>query len=99
MLLPNATTDISGISINPLTKFINALTIGKLEAGGTNFSAALASATATIESYYALATDPARLLSDYTASGIGTDAGRLGLVIGALINEDQHSVRLRRADW
>ena len=49
MLLPNATTDILGISINPLTKFINALTIGKLEAGGTNFSAALASATATIE--------------------------------------------------
>ena len=90
VLLPNATTDISGISINPLTKFINALTIGKLEAGGTNFSAALASATATIESYYALSTDPAGLLPDYSVAGVGTEAGKLGLILGALINEDQH---------
>src|SRR5262245_24856716 len=45
VLLPNAATDISGISINPLTKFINALTLGKLETG-IKFNAALSSATA-----------------------------------------------------
>jgi hypothetical protein len=86
VLLPTATADISGISINPL----NALTIGKLEAGGTNFTAALASATATIESYYALTADPGQLLPDYSVAGVGTDAGKLGLILGALINEDQH---------
>lgn len=90
VLLPSATTDISGISINPLTKFINALTLHKIRVGHATFSAALSSATATIESYYGLATDPARLLPDYTESAIGTDAGNLGLILGALINEDQH---------
>jgi len=88
-LLPNATTDISGISINPLTRFVNALTLGKLESG-IKFNAALASATATIESYYALSTDPAQLAPDYSMAGVGTDAGKLGLILGALINEDQH---------
>ena len=88
--MPSATSDISGISINPLTRFINALTLGKLRAGHTTFSAALSSATATIESYYALSTDPAQLLPDYTITGVGTDAGKLGLILGALINEDQH---------
>jgi WD40 repeat protein len=89
VLLSSATTDISGISINPLTKFINALTIGKLEAGA-NFAAALASATATIESYYALSSNPEQLMPDYSVTGVGTDAGKLGLILGALINEDQH---------
>jgi hypothetical protein len=89
VLLPSATTDISGISINPLTKFVNALTVHNIRDNHVTFSAALSSATATIESYYGLATDPARLLPDYTESGIGTDAGNLGLILGALINEDQ----------
>ena len=30
------------------------------------------------------------MLPDYTVAGIGTDAGKLGLILGALINEDQH---------
>ena len=90
VLLPGAATDISGISINPLTRFIRALTIGRLRAGNTTLRTALSSATATIESYYGLSADPARLLPDYTAAGVGTDAGRLGLILGALINEDQH---------
>ena len=84
------TSDVAGISINPLTRFVNALTIGRLRAGHITFAAALSNATATIESYYSLSTDPARLLPDYTVSGIGTDAGKLGLILGALINEDQH---------
>jgi Kelch motif/Galactose oxidase, central domain len=90
VLLPGATSDLSGISINPLTRFVNALTIGRLQAGHTTFAAALTNATATIESYYSLSTDPGRLLPDHTVSGIGTDAGKLGLILGALINEDQH---------
>jgi hypothetical protein len=90
VLLPSATSDIAGISINPLTRFVNALTIGRLQTGHTTFAAALTNATATIESYYSLSTDPGRLLPDYTVSGIGTDAGKLGLILGALINEDQH---------
>jgi Kelch motif len=90
VLLPGANSDLSGISINPLTRFVNALTIGRLQTGHTTFAAALANATATIESYYSLSTDPGRLLPDYTVSGIGTDAGKLGLILGALINEDQH---------
>jgi hypothetical protein len=90
VLLRSATIDISGISINPLTRFVNALTIGRLQAGHSTFAAALSNATATIESYYSLSTDPGRLLPDYTVSGIGTDAGKLGLILGALINEDQH---------
>jgi hypothetical protein len=90
VLLPNATTDIAGISINPLTKLVNGLAIGKLRAGHTTFNAALTGATTTIESYYALSTDPARLLPDYSVMGIGTDAGKLGLILGALVNEDQH---------
>jgi Kelch motif len=90
VLLPGASTDISGISINPLTRFIRALTMGKLHAGNVTLREALSSATVTIESYYGLSTDPARLLPDYTAAGVGTDAGKLGLILGALINEDQH---------
>jgi len=90
VLLQSATTDISGISINPLAKFVDTLTVGRLRAGHTTSRAALSGATATIESYYALSTDPARLLPDYTVSGIGTDAGNLGLILEALINEDQH---------
>src|SRR5260370_3552417 len=56
VLLPSATMDIAGISINPLTRFVNALTIGRLQAGHTTFAAALTNATATIESYYSLST-------------------------------------------
>jgi hypothetical protein len=90
VLLPSAITDTSGISINPLTTFINALTWTKVRAGQTTFSAALSSATANIELYYGLSTDPRTLTPDYTAVGVGTDAGKLGLILGALINEDQH---------
>jgi len=53
-------------------------------------TAALSSATAKIESYYGLSTDPGTLAPDYTAVGVGTDAGKLGLILGALINDDQH---------
>ena len=49
----------------------------------------LAGATANIEKFYGLTTDPARIIPNYTSSGLNTDAGNLGLILGALINEDQ----------
>jgi hypothetical protein len=90
LLLPARATSLSGISINPMTTFIDALAHGRLNAGGTTLTSALSSATAKIESYYGLSTDPGALAPDYTAVGVGTDAGKLGLILGALINEDQH---------
>jgi hypothetical protein len=90
LLLPARATSLSGISINPMTTFIDALARARLNAGGTTLTAALSSATAKIESYYGLSTDPGTLAPDYTAVGVGTDAGKLGLILGALINEDQH---------
>ena len=101
LLLPARATSLSGISINPMTTFIDALARARLNAGGTTLTAALSSATAKIESYYGLSTDPGTLAPDYTAVGVGTDAGKLGLILGALIDEDQHlcSARASRADW
>jgi hypothetical protein len=89
-LLANPVNTNSGISINPLSEFVSSLTIGKLTAPGANFNAALFSAIATIESAYGLAHDPATIVPSYTAQAIGTDAGNLGLALGALINEDQY---------
>src|SRR5690348_7999297 len=88
-LLPSATTDIANISINPLTKFVDALAVARVQSGHRAFDAALSGARATIESFYALSTNPARLLPDYSVAGIGTDAGNLGLILGALVSEDQ----------
>ncbi|MGO9060125.1 MAG: kelch repeat-containing protein [Candidatus Binataceae bacterium] len=88
-LLGSVAGNISGISINPLSNFVDSMTVGKLKAGGITFANALAGATANIEKFYGLTTDPARIIPNYTSSGLNTDAGNLGLVLGALINEDQ----------
>jgi hypothetical protein len=93
VLLADVTGSMSGISLNPLTKFVNNMTVGMLTHpnGPTlNFATALANATSAIEADYGLATDPSTILPDYTAAGIGTDAGNLGLILGGLINLDQH---------
>jgi len=47
-LLPSASSNIAGISINPLTDFVNSLTVGKLRIAGTTFASAYGSAVATI---------------------------------------------------
>lgn len=88
-LLGSVTGNISGISINPLSNFVDSMTVGKLKAGGITFANALAAATANIEKFYGLTADPARTIPNYTSSGLNTNAGNLGLVLGALINEDQ----------
>jgi hypothetical protein len=96
-LLGVVTGSLSGISLNPLTKFVNNVTVGTLThpASGkapVDFATALANATTTIETDYGLKSDPAMLMPDYTAGGIGTDAGNLGLILGGLINLDEHLV-------
>ena len=37
-----------------------------------------------------MSSDPATLAPDYTAADVSTDAGKLGLIVGALINEDEN---------
>ena len=88
-LFLTATGSIANISINPLSDFVDSLTTGNLRTPGTAFATAFNSALAKIESDYGLKTNPAQLTPDYTAATVGTDAGNLGLILGAMINEDQ----------
>lgn len=88
-LLASGAKSVSGISINPLTDFVNSLTVRKLTAGGVTFSTALAAAQATVEGLYALTADPAVIAPAYGASSVGTNSGNLGLALGAIVNEDQ----------
>ncbi|HLH76367.1 MAG TPA: kelch repeat-containing protein [Candidatus Binataceae bacterium] len=87
LLLASSESGITGLSLNPLATFVDSRTVGLLSAGGTNFTAALSQAKAEIEKIYGLSSDPGLLQPDYTHSG--TDAANLGLILGALINEDQ----------
>jgi len=95
---PVPNTIIAGIVINPLSEFISSLTIGNLtssskaevKGSASDFEEALTAATTTIEKIYALTADPSTVVPDYTAGSVGTNAGNLGIVLGALINEDQY---------
>ncbi|HZY59841.1 MAG TPA: kelch repeat-containing protein [Candidatus Binataceae bacterium] len=89
-LFANASTSIANISINPLSEFVDLLTQGNLRVPGVTFSTAFAGAVAKIDSYYGLKADPATITPDYTAATLGSDAGNLGLILGAIINEDQY---------
>lgn len=84
LLLGNASANASGLSVNPLSTFVDSRTVGMLTAGGTNFSAALSAATTQIENIYGLSTDPGTLTPSYTTTG--TDGGNMGLTLGELIN-------------
>jgi hypothetical protein len=88
-LVANPITNISAISINPLADFENSITVKKLKAGAT-FANAFGAASFFIKRFYGLVTDPTRIIPSYAFSSPGTDAGNLGLVLGALINEDQY---------
>jgi hypothetical protein len=88
VLLPSLPAGVASVDLNPLTLFIDLSTIADI-AQGMSFSTALSNATAKVEGIYSLASNPDTLTPNYTASGVGTDAGKLGLILGALINEDQ----------
>jgi hypothetical protein len=88
VLLPSVSGNTS-VQINPLTDFINSLVVGKLTHGlAPNLATALSNASAMIQKYYGLHSDPSTLAPDYTVSGIGTDSGNLALVLGALAAEE-----------
>jgi len=90
VLLSGVTANQSGISINPLTEFVNSLALAKLNGGSSpTLADALASATSAIEGDYGLKSDPATLTPNFTVAGVGSDAGNFALALGALINEDQ----------
>jgi hypothetical protein len=75
------------INVNPLTDFIDQMAVVNITKLNQSFVDALSSATSKVEQVYGLSSDPAQLLANYAATG--TDAANLGLILGALINEDQ----------
>jgi hypothetical protein len=87
-LLPNLPKSLSGLSINPLSTFIDALAQGNISKG-QNLATALSNATASIEIDYGISANPATVTPLYTKAAVGTDARRLGLVLGAIVNQDQ----------
>ena len=88
VLLPSLQTSLAGLSINPLTTFVDSLAQGNISRGQV-LATALSNSTASIEQNYGITTDPSTLTPLYTLAAAGTDAGRLGLILGAIVNEDQ----------
>jgi hypothetical protein len=86
LLLPSATANAAGLVLNPLSTFVDTRTVAQVQ-GGTAFITALSNAKTQIEGFYGITTDPGTLLPSYTTTG--TDAANLGLILGALVNEDQ----------
>jgi len=88
LLLPSVGAGIVNLRITPLTTFVDSLAQGNISRG-EDLATAATNSTATIEQYFGISTDPSFLRPLYTSAAIGTDAGRLGLILGALVNEDQ----------
>ncbi|MGC1190409.1 MAG: kelch repeat-containing protein, partial [Candidatus Binatus sp.] len=88
VLVPSLQGNLTGLSINPLTTFVDSLTVGNISRG-QNLATALSNSTASIEQDYGISNDPSGLSPLYTSAAIGTDSGRVGLILGAIVNEDQ----------
>jgi Abnormal spindle-like microcephaly-assoc'd, ASPM-SPD-2-Hydin/Kelch motif/Galactose oxidase, central domain len=88
VLLPSMQNNLLGLEINPLTTFVDSLAQGNISRGQL-LATALTNSRTSIEHDYGITTDPAALPPQYAAAAIGTDAGRLGLILGALVNEDE----------
>jgi hypothetical protein len=86
LLLPSATTNAAGLVLNPLSTFVDTRTVAQVQSG-TEFNTALGNAKFQIQLFYGLSSDPGLLLPSYTSSD--GDEANLGLILGALINEDQ----------
>jgi hypothetical protein len=87
VLLPSAPGGPMTANVNPLTYFIDQMAMININYLHQSFSAALKNATSKVEQVYGLSSNPSQLAADYATSG--TDAANLGLILGALINEDQ----------
>jgi hypothetical protein len=88
VLLPSLPNNLSGLSINPLTTFVDSLAQGNISRGQI-LATALSNSKASIENDYGISTDPSTLTPLYTMAAIGTDSGRLGLILGAIVNEEE----------
>jgi hypothetical protein len=88
ILLASVNATNPPVSINPLSTFIDQRTVALIK-GGTALAAALPQATNEIEKIYGLTSDPGTYNPDYTTANEGTDPDNLGLILGAIINEDQ----------
>jgi hypothetical protein len=86
-LLPSLPKSISGLSINPLSTFVDSLALGNI-AKGQSLATALSNATASIEVDYGVSANPATATPLYTKAAVGTDARRVGLILGAIVNQD-----------
>ena len=89
-LLPSATSNIAGISINPLADSRQLVDRRKAQEWRRHVHERLQQRGCHNQSLYALTGDPARTLPSYVSTAVGSNAGNLGLVLGALINEDQN---------
>ncbi len=90
-LLPSLQSNLSSLSINPLTTFEDSLAQGNILLKGQPLLIALGNSTSSIEQDYGISTDPSTLTPLYTPDAVGTDAGRLALTLGAIVNEDELS--------
>ena len=97
VLVPSLQGNLTGLSINPLTTFVDSLTVGNISRG-QNLATALSNSTASIEQDYGISNDPSGLSPLYTSAAIGTDSGRVGLILGAIVNEDQLACPALRGD-
>jgi N-acetylneuraminic acid mutarotase len=89
-LLPPVDDNVTGISVNPLSTFVYSRAAGRLALGDNpDLLTALGAARVDIEDDFALSTDPATLVPDYTTGDLDSDAGKLGLILGALVTEDE----------
>ena len=88
-LLESVSSGPATVEVNPLTSLIDERAICDLGQNQTPLGTALSNATSKVENIYGLGSDPKSLIPDFSAAGLGTDAGKLGLVVGAIINEDQ----------
>jgi hypothetical protein len=87
VLLPSVNS-IVNLQITPLTTFVDSLAQGNISRG-EDLATAASNATASIDQDYGISGDPSLIRPLYTSAAIGTNAGRVGLILGALVNEDQ----------
>ncbi|MEZ5962239.1 MAG: hypothetical protein R3F56_00205 [Planctomycetota bacterium] len=83
LLLDVGNIDATDLSISPVSAFIDSLTRAKL-AVGQPLPSAHAEARAALQDFYGLATDPERLRPAFASADLGTDAFKLGFVLGGL---------------
>ncbi|MBV8139249.1 MAG: hypothetical protein JO121_27005, partial [Deltaproteobacteria bacterium] len=70
VLLSSLPAGTTSVDINPLTLFIDILTVTNI-GQGMPFSTALSTATAKVQAIYGLDSNPDTLTPNYTAAGVG----------------------------